>query len=94
MAGPILQAFMLRAMLLAVASPAEDLLVATGESQVILIGNIYRAVGMLIASLTGYYFFGFMGFAYGVALSGLPPLIYYLRLQSQKKILIAKYEIV
>ena len=93
LAGPILQALMLRAMLLAVASPAEDLLIATGETQVILIGNVCRAVGMLVASLTGYYFFGFMGFVYGVALSGLPPLIYYLRLQGQKKILIAKYEL-
>jgi lipopolysaccharide exporter len=93
LAGPILQAFMLRAMLFAVASPAEDLLIATGESQVILIGNIFRAVGMLAASLTGYYFFGLMGFAYGVALSGLPPLIYYLWLQNQKRILIFKYEL-
>ncbi len=93
LAGPILQAFMLRAMLFAVASPAEDLLIATGESQVILIGNVFRAVGMLAASLTGYYFFGFMGFAYGVALSGLPPLIYYLWLQNQKRILIVKYEL-
>jgi lipopolysaccharide exporter len=93
LAGPILQAFMLRAMLFAVASPAEDLLIAAGESQVILIGNIFRAVGMLAASLTGYYFFGLMGFAYGVALSGLPPLIYYLWLQNQKRILILKYEL-
>jgi len=93
LAGPILQAFMLRAMFLAVASPAEDLLIASGESQVILTGNLYRAMGMLTASLTGYYFFGFMGFVYGVALSGLPPLIYYLWLQSQKRILIVKYEL-
>jgi O-antigen/teichoic acid export membrane protein len=93
LAAPILQAFMLRAILLSIASPAEDLLIATGQSQVILIGNVYRAVGMLIASLTGYYFFGFMGFTYGIALSGLPPLIYYLRLQSRKRILIAKYEL-
>jgi lipopolysaccharide exporter len=93
LAGPILQAFMLRAMLFAVASPAEDLLIATGESQVILIGNVFRAVGMLAASLTGYYFFGIMGFAYGVALSGLPPLIYYLWLQNRKRILIVKYEL-
>jgi len=92
-AGPILQALMLRAMLLALAFPAEDLLIASGETQVILISNAYRAVGMLVASLTGYYFFGFMGFVYGVALSGLPPLIYYLRLQSQKKIIIPKYEL-
>ena len=93
LAGPILQAFMLRAMFLAVASPAEDLLIASGESQVILTGNLYRAIGMLTASLTGYYLFGFMGFVYGVALSGLPPLIYYLWLQNQKRILIVKYEL-
>ena len=93
LAGPILQAFMLRAMLLAMASPAEDLLIASGETQVILIGNIYRAAGMVAASLAGYYFFGFMGFAYGVALSGLPPLIYYLWLQRRKGILIPKYEL-
>jgi O-antigen/teichoic acid export membrane protein len=93
MAGPILQALMLRAMLLAVASPAEDLLIAAGETQVILVGNVFRAIGMVVASLTGYYFFGFMGFAYGVAVSGLPPLIYYLWLQNRKKILIPKYEL-
>jgi lipopolysaccharide exporter len=92
LAGPILQAFMLRAMLLALASPAEDLLIASGETQVILIGNIFRAIGMLAASLTGYYLFGFMGFVYGVALSGLPPLLYYLWLQNRKRILIVKYE--
>jgi lipopolysaccharide exporter len=92
MAGPILQAFMLRAMLLAIAAPAEDLLLASGESQVMLMGNICRAVGMLIGSLVGYYFFGFLGFVYGVALSGLPPLIYYLWLQRRKKILIPRYE--
>jgi lipopolysaccharide exporter len=92
-AGPILQALMLKAMLLAIASPAEDLLIATGETQVILVGNIFRAIGMVVASLTGYYFFGFMGFAYGIALSGLPPLIYYLWLQNRKRILIPKYEV-
>ena len=92
LAGPILQAFMLRSTLLALASPAEDLLIASGETQVILVGNVFRAIGMLAASLTGYYFFGFMGFVYGVALSGLPPLLYYLWLQNRKKILIVKYE--
>jgi O-antigen/teichoic acid export membrane protein len=92
LAGPILQAFMLRAMLLAIASPAEDLLIASGETQVILLGNLFRAAGMLAASLTGYYFFGFMGFVYGVALSGLPPLLYYLWLQNRKRILIFRYE--
>src|ERR1700733_8654677 len=41
LAGPILQAFMLRAMFLSGPSPAEDLLIAAGESQVILTGNVY-----------------------------------------------------
>jgi O-antigen/teichoic acid export membrane protein len=93
LAGVILQAFMLRATLLALASPAEDMLIASGESRVMLMGNVYRAIGMLIASLAGYYFLGFIGFIYGIALSGLPPLIYYLWLQSEKKMLIPKFEI-
>jgi lipopolysaccharide exporter len=92
-AGAILQAFMLRAALLSLASPAEDLLIATGEYQVILHGNILRAVWMFGGSLGGFYLFGFMGFVYGAALSGLPPLIYYLWLQHKKGMLIAKYEI-
>ena len=92
-AGAILQALMLRAVLLSLASPAEDLLIAAGEYQVILHGNILRAIWMFGGSLGGFYLFGFMGFVYGAALSGLPPLIYYLSLQHKKGLLIAKYEI-
>jgi O-antigen/teichoic acid export membrane protein len=91
-AGAILQAFMLRATLLALGSPAEDLLIAAGQYQVILHGNVFRALGLLIASLTGYYLFGFMGFTYGAALSAMPPLIYYWRLQRKHGLLIVKYE--
>ncbi len=89
---PVLQAFMVRACLLSLASPAEEMLIATGASQIILIGNLYRAGWMFAASLAGYYFFGFTGFMYGAALSGLPPLIYYLWMQHKKRMLIAKYE--
>jgi O-antigen/teichoic acid export membrane protein len=49
--APVLQAFMLRASLLALASPSEDMLIATGESQVILIGNLLRSGLMLTATL-------------------------------------------
>jgi lipopolysaccharide exporter len=91
-AGVILQAFMLRATLLALGSPSEDLLIATGRYQVILHGNVFRAAWMFIASLTGYYFFGFMGFVYGAALSALPPLIYYFWLQIRQGMFIVKYE--
>lgn len=92
-AAAVVQAFMVRAVLMAIASPAEDMLVATGESHIVLIGNIYRAVWMICASILGYYVFGFMGFVYGVSFSGLPPLAYYLRLQRKKGMLIAKYEL-
>lgn len=93
LAGTVLQALMVRAALLSLASPAEDLLIATGESHVILFGNIFRAVSMCAASLAGYYFFGFIGFIYGISLSGLPPLIYYLWLQSEKGMLIVRFEV-
>jgi len=92
-AGAVLQAFMLRSAMLALASPAEDLLIATGEFQVILMGNIFRTVWLIGGSLAGYYLFGFLGFVYGAALSGLPPLVYYWSLQRRRGFLIARYEI-
>jgi lipopolysaccharide exporter len=92
LAGTVLQAFMLRASLFSLASPAEDLLIASGQAQVILIGNVFRAIWVFAGSLLGYYFFGFIGFAYGTALSGLPPLIYYWSLQRKKGYMMAKYE--
>jgi lipopolysaccharide exporter len=91
-AAYVLQAFMLRAILLALASTAEDLLVAAGASHVLLVGNIYRAVSMFVMSLGGAYLFGFMGFTYGVALSILPSLTYYWWLQRKRGMMIAKYE--
>lgn len=92
-AAEVLGAFMIRASLLALASPAEDMLFATGETHIILTGNVFQAIWMVIASLTGYHFFGFLGFVYGIGLSGLPPLAYYLWLQNRKGMLIVKYEI-
>jgi O-antigen/teichoic acid export membrane protein len=93
LAGTVLQAFMLRAALLALASPAEDMLIATGESHIILVGNVLRAVWMFAASVGGYELFGFTGFVYGMALSGLPPLLYYLWLQRRKGLLVMRYEL-
>ena len=48
-------------------------MIASGETQVILIGNVFRALSMFAASIAGYYLYGFIGFTYGAALSGLPP---------------------
>jgi O-antigen/teichoic acid export membrane protein len=92
LAGAILQAFMVRAGLLALASPAEDMLIASGESHIILVANVFRVVWMVVVTLLGYWLFGLMGFVYGIALGGLPPLIYYLWLQRRKGLLVVKYE--
>jgi len=92
-AEAVFRAFMLRAALLSLACPSEDLLIAAGESQVILVGNVLRAIWTVVGSLIGYYCFGFIGFIYGMALSGLLPLSYYYWLQSRKGFLIPKYEV-
>jgi O-antigen/teichoic acid export membrane protein len=91
-AAVVLQAFMVRAAVLSISSPAEDLLVAAGAPQVMLIGNVIRALWMLVASLVGYYLFGFIGFIYGTALNGLPALVYYFWLQQRKGYLVVRYE--
>jgi O-antigen/teichoic acid export membrane protein len=92
-AGSVLQALAIRAVLLSLASPAEDLLISAGQFQVILVGNVLRAALIVSGSLLGYYFFGFMGFIYGLSLSGVAPWGYYLWLQKSKGMLIVKYEI-
>jgi lipopolysaccharide exporter len=92
-AGTVLQALAIRAVLLAFASPAEDLLISAGQFHVILLGNILRAAWIVLGSLIGYHFLGFVGFVYGLSLSGLPPLVYYLWLQESKGMLIVKYEL-
>jgi lipopolysaccharide exporter len=92
-AGNVLQALAIRALLLSLACPAEDLLISAGQFHVILVGNVLRASWIVLGSLVGYYFFGFSGFIYGLSLSGLPPLTYYLWLQKSKGMLIVKYEL-
>jgi O-antigen/teichoic acid export membrane protein len=92
-AGNVLQALSVRAVLLSFACPSEDLLISAGQFHVILMGNILRTIWIILGSLLGYYFWGFLGFMYGLALSGLPPVIYYLWLQRSKGMLIVKYEL-
>ncbi len=91
-AADVLQALMLRAIILALASPAEDRLIAAGAFHVMLVGNVFRAIWMFAMSLAGYYLYGFMGFTYGAALSPLPALLYYTWLQHKRGMLVAKYE--
>ena len=92
-AAYVLQACMLRATLVALAIPAEVLLIAAGEPQVILVGSLFRTIWMVVASLTGYDFYGFTGFVWGAASNVLPALIYYLWLQRKKRLLVVRYEL-
>lgn len=92
-AAEVLQAFMIRAVLKAYATPSENMLIATGESRLILVGNVYRVAWLIGASLLGYHFFGFLGFTYGIALSPLPALVYYLWMQARKGLIIVRYEL-
>jgi lipopolysaccharide exporter len=92
-AGSVLQALAVRAVLLSFASPAEDLLISAGQFHVILVGNVLRTAWIILGSLVGYHFLGFLGFVYGLSLSGLPPLVYYLWLQNSKGMLIIRYEL-
>ena len=93
MAGVVLQALMVRSALMSLGSPAENLLIAAGESKVILVANIIRATAVVCGSMAGFYAFGFVGFLYGLALSALPPLIYYWIRQSKIGALIPRYEL-
>ncbi len=92
-AGDILQALAIRALFLSFACPAEDLLISAGFFHVILMGNVLRSAWIVLGSLIGYYALGFPGFVYGLSLSGLPPLVYYLWLQHSKGMLLVKYEL-
>ncbi len=92
-AGEILQALMIRSALQCFASPAENLLIAAGDSKVILVGNIFRAVAIVCGSVIGFYLGGLIGFVYGMALSGVPPLIYYFLRQKRLGALIIRYEV-
>ena len=83
MAGEVLQAIMIRAALLSISSPAENMLISAGQSHVILVGNLYRAASIVLGSIAGFYAFGFVGFLYGMAFSGLPPAIYVLMRQKR-----------
>jgi O-antigen/teichoic acid export membrane protein len=93
LAGTVLQTVMIRAALLSLSSPAETMLIATGQSHIILVGNIYRAIALVLGSVIGFYLFGFIGFLYGMALSGLPPALYLLLRQWKLGAPIFKYEL-
>ena len=93
-AGVMLQALMIQSMLLAFSTPAEQLLAGAGHMRITLIDSILRFAWMVLASLGGYYLFGFPGFLYGYVLNVLPALVFNIWLQHREGLLLPKYELV
>jgi len=92
-AAVILQAFMLRSILLSLSGPAENLLVAAGGGRVVLAGNLFRLAFLPGGALLGYFLGGFEGFILGVVLSEAPALGYFLWQQKKQELLIVHYEL-
>lgn len=84
---------MVRSALLSLATASECMLIAAGELQAQLQGNVLRAISVVAGTLTGYYLAGLTGFVYGAVLSVVPQLLYYLWLQRSKGYLILRYEV-
>jgi len=88
----ILQAFALRGTLGALASMAENVLVATDTPRPLLVANVLRACWLVPGCLLGWYFWGFVGFLVAASLETLPGLLYFLWLQHRRGLMIPRYE--
>jgi O-antigen/teichoic acid export membrane protein len=76
-AGSILTVLALGAIIAAFQNASENLLVASGQSRVVLGANIIRIVSLIPAVVLGYHFFGFEGFLWCTMAAALPPLLYF-----------------
>jgi len=77
MAGRILTVLALGAVIAAFQNASENLLVASGQSHVVLGANIARILSLIPAVILGYHFFGFEGFIWCTMAAALPPLLYF-----------------
>ena len=86
-AGEILMVFGLVTVLSSFANPSENLLVASGRTQVVLIANLVRLATVPASTLLGYYWFGFQGFLWASVISNLVALAYFYREQRRQRLL-------
>ncbi|MGB8114773.1 MAG: oligosaccharide flippase family protein [Candidatus Sulfotelmatobacter sp.] len=75
-AGRILTVLALGAIIAAFLNAAENLLVASGQTRVVLGANIVQIVSLIPAVVLGYHFFGFEGFLWSTTAAALLPLLY------------------
>jgi lipopolysaccharide exporter len=90
--GSILMVCSVRTILSALAGPPENMLMASGQTQVLLYSQFWRAGWLLVFGFVGYLLGGFYGFLIGVMLDQLPAWLYFLYVQHKTGKLIARYE--
>ena len=93
-AGLMLMILSLAATLSAFQNAAENLLVASGRTHVVLVSNCIRLASVVPATLLGYYFFGLYGFLWFSFLAAFPLLLYLYAQQRRQHLLNLRFELV
>jgi lipopolysaccharide exporter len=87
MAGSILTVMGLGAVISAFQASSENLLVASGRTHMVLLGNVVRLFTVIPASILGYYLFGFYGFLWFGQAATVVLVIYFFRQQRRYDLL-------
>jgi lipopolysaccharide exporter len=87
MAGSILTVMGLGAVISAFQASSENLLVASGRTHMVLLGNVVRIFTVIPASILGYYLFGFYGFLWFGQAATVILVIYFFRQQRRYDLL-------
>lgn len=94
LAGTFFSVLIIRAILLASSTPAQAFLVANGGTRTRFTGDILRVIWLPVAAITGYAHFGQTGLLWAVALSEVPPIMYYYWRLGQQGILRLRSELI
>ena len=87
MAGPVLMILGLSGIISSFHHASENLLVASGQTHVVLVANIVRLCTVVPATLIGYYFFGLYGFLWFNLVAALILLAYFYFEQKKRDLL-------
>jgi O-antigen/teichoic acid export membrane protein len=88
MVGEVLTILSLGAIVNAIQNSSENLLVAQGQTHIVLVSNVIRLFTVIPSTLLGYHYFGFYGFLW-FGLIGALPLLIYLFLQQYRRDLLS-----
>jgi len=77
MVGTILMAMGIAGMMSAFQNASENLLIASGQNHVVLVGNLVRLFTIIPGTLLGYYLYGFFGFVWFNTAATVPLLGYF-----------------